>query len=648
MASGIITLTAYGKLPSYLNGRIVWESVSNGTAANTSTVTAQIQISRNSSVATTGTWYGSLNVNGTTKQISYYASVGSSWVTIDTMTATVTHNADGSGNCYIYGVLNGPTGTALDGTYVNGSATVTLDKIARYASIISATNFTDEGNPTITYSNPAGTAVTSLKACISLDGTTANIPYKDIPMTETSYTFSLTESERNTLRAAAPNSNAITVVFFVWTVIGDGYDYSTTTAQMSIVNANPTLSPTVVDTNDATTKVTGDSSILVAGHSTARVTINATAKKYATIASRKVEHGTQILTGDGTLSVTNNPIKITVTDSRGNQAQHTATNYIVPYINPTCSISNNMPATDGTFNLVVSGLFFNGSIGKTSNYPIVVQYRTKTSGGSYGDWITFQSVSKPSHNYTATASLTGLDYQTAFTFQARVIDSLHPDGVLSAEKVVIAQPVFEWGKNDFKFNVPVSMCGETIPLKGTATSESALHDILQTELNAMPLASKKTIAASFAFGSHGGGYYIIDLYKMAFDGYAYADASNYSNLWTRYTLSNHAWLPEEWHNPPMATGIEYRTTERWAGVPVYCYMVNIGALPNTTISEISHGLNATHVIRCEGVTNYGFALPFVVGSNAVHLACDKTKIYVTTTADYSYAQAYVTIYYTKT
>lgn len=190
--------------------------------------------------------------------------------------------------------------------------------------------------------------------------------------------------------------------------------------------------------------------------------------------------------------------------------------------------------------------------------------------------------------------------------------------------------------------------GEAISLKGTFDSEAALKEMLTDELNTMAYASKKTIAASFAFGSHGGCYYIIELYKMAFDGYAYADASNYSNFWTRYTLSNHAWLPEEWHNPPMATGIEYRTTERWAGEPVYCYMVNVGALPNTTISEISHGLNATHVIRCEGVTNYGFALPFVVGSNAVHLACDKTKIYVTTTADYSYAQAYVTIYYTKT
>lgn len=462
MASGTITLTAYGKLPSYLNGRIVWSSVSNGTAANTSTVTAQLQISRNSSVATTGTWYGSLNVGGTTKQISHYASVGSSWVTIDTRTATVTHNADGSGSCYIYGVLNGPTQTTLEGTYVSGSATVTLDKITRYATISSATDFADTGSPTINYSNPAGTNVDSLQACISLDGSTAKIGYKDIPKTGTSYSFPLTESERNTLRAATPNSNTLKVYVLLKTVIGSASDVKSATATMSIVNANPTISPTVVDTNSTTTNITGNSSILVAGRSTARVTINATAKKYATITSRKIEHGTQVLTADGTLSVTNNPIKITVTDSRGNSATHTAPNTIVPYFNPTCSIGNNMPETDGTFSLVVSGLFYNGSIGKTSN-SITVQYRRKTASGSYGNWTNISSVTKSGNSYTATANFTGLDYQTVYTFQARVIDVLNTGGVTSVEKAVISQPVFDWGKDDFRFNVPAyDQAGERI------------------------------------------------------------------------------------------------------------------------------------------------------------------------------------------
>lgn len=456
MASGIITLTAYGKQPSYLNGRIVWNSTSNGTAANTSTVTAQLQISRNSSVATSGTWKGSLNVGGTTKQISYYASVGSSWVTIDTLTATVTHNADGSGSCYIYATLNGPTGTSLDGTYVSGSLTVTLDKIARYATILSATNFTDEGNPTITYTNPAGENVSSLQACISLSGPNADISYRPVSKTDTSYTFTLSESERNILRSASKNSNSLTVYFILWCQIGDGESHTSVQATMNIVDANPTLSPTVVDTNSTTINITGNNKTLVPGHSLVQATFNAAAQKYATITSKRLEHGNQILTGDGTLSVTYHPFRFIVTDSRGNQTEKNTndTNYIVPYINPTCSIGNNIPTTSGTFSLVVTGLFYNGSIGKTTN-TLTVQYRRKTAGGSYGSWTTFGSVTKSGNSYTATANLTGLDYQTVYTFQARAIDVLNTGGVASAEKVVISQPVFDWGKNDFQFNVPV-------------------------------------------------------------------------------------------------------------------------------------------------------------------------------------------------
>lgn len=115
----------------------------------------------------------------------------------------------------------------------------------------------------------------------------------------------------------------------------------------------------------------------------------------------------------------------------------------------------------------------------------------------------------------------------------------------------------------------------------------------------------------------------------------------------RYTTNGGLTWVEEWINPPMAANVEYRTTERWGGEPVYRYMVNIGALPNSSHAEIAHGLSVNHIVRCEGVSNYGFALPMVASVNSVDLGCDRTNIYVTTTADYSYAQAYVTIYYTK-
>lgn len=454
MASGTIQLTR-NATGVFLLGQILWESTSNGTAANTSTVTATLQLQRYALNTTTGTFKGTFTVGSTSETISWYGSLPSkTWVTVKTITATVSHNADGAGNCYLYALINGPSATTMEGTYVSGSATVTLDRIPRYAAIISATDFTDEGNPTITYSNPAGAVVSSLQMCISLDGVAAKTSYKDVPKTGTEYTFSLTEAERNSLRAAAPNSNTLQVYFLLKTVLGSGSNVASKPAKMQIVNADPVVSPAIVDTNGNTTALTGDSSILVAGHSTARVTIDATAQKYATIKSKKATHGATVLTGDGILSVTNNPITITVTDSRGNETVKTAANTIVPYINPTCLIGNNIPEADGSFTLEITGLFYNGSIGKTAN-TLSVQYRCKAAGGSYGSWTTIESVSKRGNSYTASTSLTGLDYQTVYTFQARAIDKLNANGVQSAEKAVISEPVFDWGQYDFRFHVPV-------------------------------------------------------------------------------------------------------------------------------------------------------------------------------------------------
>lgn len=45
------------------------------------------------------------------------------------------HNADGTGNCWIGGTVNGPSGTSMSGYYVSGGADVGLDRIPRYLSI---------------------------------------------------------------------------------------------------------------------------------------------------------------------------------------------------------------------------------------------------------------------------------------------------------------------------------------------------------------------------------------------------------------------------------------------------------------------------------------------------------------------------------
>lgn len=51
--------------------------------------------------------------------------------------------------------------------------------------------------------------------------------------------------------------------------------------------------------------------------------------------------------------------------------------------------------------------------------------------------------------------------------------------------------------------------------------------------------------------------------------------------------SETAWGEWEFVNPPMALGVEYRTTERWQGKAVYVKLVDFGALPNNTYKDVN-------------------------------------------------------------
>ena len=40
------------------------------------------------------------------------------------------------------------------------------------------------------------------------------------------------------------------------------------------------------------------------------------------------------------------------------------------------------------------------------------------------------------------------------------------------------------------------------------------------------------------------------------------------------------WKPDEYENPPMQLGVEYRTTERYLGKPVYTQIITCGSMPD--------------------------------------------------------------------
>lgn len=384
---------------------------------------------------------------------------------ISSYSHTVDHNPDGTKTLTISTWANGragsfgPSASTADADDCKASAKITLDTIPRGATLSAAPNFNDEENPTITYNSPAGNSVSSLQACIATKGSDGvwygtEVAYRDISKTGTSYTFNLTSAERTALRKKA-TSNTLSVRFYVKTVIGNNSFYSSLDKTLTIKNPNPTISATVEDSNSATIALTGDKNKLVKYYSNAKYAITATAKKEATIKTYGVVCGAKTAsTATGTLNaVESGSFTFTVKDSRGNTVSTTVNKTLIPYVKLTCNLAANNPTADGKMALKINGNYFNGSFGATSN-TLQVQFRYKENDGAYGAW-TAASPTISGNTYNATVNLTGLNYQSNYTFQARAIDKINPNGVNSDEKRVKTIPVFDWGENDFTFNVPV-------------------------------------------------------------------------------------------------------------------------------------------------------------------------------------------------
>lgn len=397
-SSGSFNTNAYGSGNYYRYLVFSWSVQSQSTANNTTTIswtlkgaggnTTSYQMSGNFKVVVDG------SVRYETGQNDRIQLKNGTLVASGTYTMTHDSTGNRSFSASVEGAIN---------TYarnVSGSSSWTLPSITRAATITSAPNFNDTANPTIQYSNPAGNSVTSLEACISLTGSTDNIAYRDIPKTGTSYTFNLTEAERNVLRAATPNSNTLSVKFYIRTIIGGTTLRDNVTKTMTIVNANPTFSASYKDTKSATTAITGNNQKIIRNQSTLQVSATSlSAKKYATISSvactlNGVNYsgtisGTTCTFNIGTVNLSSNAqATVKVTDSRGNTATNnlniTILDWVLPTAITTMERENNFYSNTS---ITVDGSM--SSVDNLNSMTIKLRYK-KTTTSTWSSYTTMQ------------------------------------------------------------------------------------------------------------------------------------------------------------------------------------------------------------------------------------------------------------------
>lgn len=266
-------------------------------------------------------------------------------VLLGTTVHRVSHNADGTKTAQLTDTFN--INATIDGTKVGSivaSGSISLDKIARNATIVTANDFTDETNPTLTYSNPS-----SFSCDVSIEFAGGSITRAGaISGASGSYTVQLTDSERTTLRNASRNSPTPKVTYALKTTIDGTAYYSRAERKMNVVDAAPELGAvSYEDTNAATVAVTGDKSRIIQNHSVLTVTIpTATAKKGATIASYAIAFGgvAKTVTAAGAVSLGavdvsySQALTVTAKDSRGFTVSQSVQVTVDDYSAPTAVI----------------------------------------------------------------------------------------------------------------------------------------------------------------------------------------------------------------------------------------------------------------------------------------------------------------------
>lgn len=292
------------------------------------------------------------------------------------------------------------------------------------------------------------------------------IDYRDIPKTSNHYTFNLLEEDLAKLYAKFNTVNDTPITFGVkFKNRNEEALLMTFAMHFTIVKEYPTVVINLSDDN----KIINAQEVFVKSLSDLRVAINPVAYKGASITYTSITYGGERYTNqrEAVFEVTDvRQIAVLCRDSRGNEVSKTVVmDSWVPYMFPTCSISAEAPNTDGYLPVSVSGTYFDNYYSVFVNsFNIYYKYISSNPDHSVTEWT--QVLPRPSltvddaYRFTTNFELLVPNHSDTYTVQIKFSDKY--SSYESNSVTVKAIPVFDWGQNDFNFNVPVTVQGDLV------------------------------------------------------------------------------------------------------------------------------------------------------------------------------------------
>lgn len=415
-------------------------------------------------------------------------------------------------------------------------------------------------------------------------------------------------------------------------------------------------------------------------------------KSYAISVNGKTTSGdpstSAVLSVSGETTVTG-----TVTDARGFSrvltekitVQYYGAPAVVPGAGQTSVIceradANGIASPSGTYLRIVANRKYSSVAGANA---CTLRYRFKqSSASSYGEWVTLLAAGSSGDGYSGALSGIVSSVTTSYDVQIGVVDTMGTESAITFHIPTdeVSFHIREGGKGAAFFgysekddelslsgrkitNVGTPAdAGDAVPL-GYAQGAFAPHGhglglatgsltVLSTpaEADACTKAGWYEYYSSTTLNGPGTQYGGIFVIPSMWSVTQFFFCRMYYGCCMKRIYQDGVWQPWEWINPPMASGVEYRTTERWQGKPVYVKLLSLGNLPNATEKAVYHNIaNLDYPLSITAgakSSDWSFALP-LTESSLTKFTFNYQHIAIKCTGNWSGYTAYATLKYTK-
>ena len=420
-------------------------SYTQNTTANTTSVTAKLQLVSHYALYATALSGSYISVGGSRTDYSTSINYGGSSTTttvLATKTVTVSHNNDGTGSCNLSGtfVMNGSYRNYSVGT-MSVSSTITLPTIPRSSGL------------TVPASVNTGT---TLSGSVAPSNSAFNhkVEFKIGSTVKSTLTLAANQTAPTFTQAIGhdwfPNntSGIVTVVLSTYS----GTTLIASTSKNVTANVPSTIVPSVSGLT-AAIAANGLSGLYVQGKTTLKLTASATAGSGGSIKSytysgpgvNTTTTANNITTGaiqaSGTLTYT-----VQVTDSRGRTASKTVQIYVYPYSAPSigpvsvqrCDVNGNITESGTYAKYTVNSAY--STVNAKNTRTVTVAY-SSNNGTSYSAETTLQATTDTANTKTGVYGGGAFAIASTYVLRFTIKDSYGATSTITAPLQSAARPI---------------------------------------------------------------------------------------------------------------------------------------------------------------------------------------------------------------